>query len=85
MNAKNIQDTVLSIVQECIDLKSTNNEASLFSSEYGFQACDMAYLLIKIHEQYDIPMTMLVQELDQYSIKEIVHCVECFLQSEVSI
>ena len=75
MDRQAIQETVLFFVQECGNIRSDNYDVSLFSADFGFQACDMAHVLIGIYNTYSIPMERLMKELQTYSVHEIVHCV----------
>lgn len=81
MDNFNIVEAVVSLVKECTSMKSENYDISLFSNEYGFQVCDMVFVLTRIQQHFGIALDRLVGHLNLYSINEIAQCVKEILDN----
>lgn len=81
MDNQNIVGAVVSLVKECTSMESKNYDISLFSYEYGFQVCDMVFVLTRIQQQFGIALDRLISRLSMYSINEIAQCVKEILDN----
>lgn len=71
---------IVALLGQCSPAPVTDCDANLFDRQIGFQACDMTYVLRKLHQQYQLPVRSLVSAIKTYSVNGIASSVHALLQ-----